>query len=95
MVYVASPALLLGTDACHTHFKHNSNNCVEHHFPELSLLNMVQIIGYVNNAQCLLEAFTVYPNPTSCNTQCHTSSENVILVKDAWTLFSGSILPLF
>lgn len=48
MVYVASSTLFWGINMCHTHFKHNSNNCVEHHFPELSLLNMVQIIGYVN-----------------------------------------------
>lgn len=48
MVYEASSVLFLGTDECHTHLKNNSNNCVEHHFPELSLLNTVQIIGYVN-----------------------------------------------
>lgn len=47
MVCAMSPALSLGTDAHHTSFEGNSNRCGEHHFPELSLLNMVQIIGYV------------------------------------------------
>lgn len=47
-VCVAPSELFLGRDECHTHLKNNSNNCVEHHFPELSLLNTVQIIGYVN-----------------------------------------------
>lgn len=44
---VALSALFLGTEEGHTHLN-NSSNCVEHHFPELSLLNTVQIIGYVN-----------------------------------------------
>lgn len=36
----------LGRGVCHTHS--NTAVTVEHHFPELSLLNMVQIIGYAN-----------------------------------------------
>lgn len=37
----------LGTDMCHAHSSTTAVT-VEHHFPELSLLNMVQNIGYAN-----------------------------------------------
>lgn len=47
-VCAAAPALLLSADECHIHLRNNGSNCVQHHFPELSLLNTVQIIGYVN-----------------------------------------------
>lgn len=47
-VCVATSLLSVGIALCHTRLKNNGNNCIEHHFPELSLLNTVQIIGYVN-----------------------------------------------
>lgn len=62
--------------------------------PELVCWTWFRLLD-MSIAQCSLEAFTGYPNPTWCNTWCHTSSENVFVFKGAWTSFSGSILPLF
>lgn len=92
---VASSAFFLVTDESHTCFKQQQQQLCRTPLSWIKFAEHGSDYWICQYAQCLLEAFTVYPNPTSCNTQCHTSSENVILVKGAWTLFSGSILSLF